>query len=490
MVPYEIRPSVQTITRKVSGSYYTPLKVARSLVDWAARRRSDLLLDPSCGDGAFLGFHRRVFGVERDAEAIAEAGARNPWARLHHGDYFEWAESSHLRFDGAVGNPPFIRYQVFSGATRDRALSMCRSLGIEFTRLSSSWAPFLAVTASLLKRGGRMAFVVPAEIGHAPYARPLLRYLLDSFEHVQITAVREKMFPKLSEDCWLLRAEGFGQRADGLSMLALDRFEPGEEDQVGDWISRSDLEQWGWRLRPFLLSRASREAYLLAISAGGALRLGDVARVSIGYVTGDNDFFHLRPSQAARLGVEARELHPTVRNGRVLDGSAVTMRTVRSWQDRDEPMMLLRLEKATRPSRGVLEYINSEAGQRARMTYKCRTRDPWYVVPDVRVPDAFLTYMSGTSPSLVANQAGCACTNSVHAVHLRESFTLGWLLDRWKSPITLLSCELEGHPLGGGMLKLEPREAAQIVLVPRCHGLGVGAVLDGISRLRRWRHHD
>jgi adenine-specific DNA-methyltransferase len=32
--------------------------------------------------------------------------------------------------------------------------------------------------------------------------------------------------------------------------------------------------------------------------------------------------------------------------------------------------------------------------------------------------------------------------------------------------VVALSCKLEGHPLGGGMLKLEPREAAQVLLPP------------------------
>jgi hypothetical protein len=35
---------------------------------------------------------------------------------------------------------------------------------------------------------------------------------------------------------------------------------------------------------------------------------------------------------------------------------------------------------------------------------------------------------------------------------------------RLGSPFVQLSCEIEGHPLGGGMLKLEPREASQIAL--------------------------
>jgi adenine-specific DNA-methyltransferase len=30
--------------------------------------------------------------------------------------------------------------------------------------------------------------------------------------------------------------------------------------------------------------------------------------------------------------------------------------------------------------------------------------------------------------------------------------------------MTALSCEIEGHPLGGGMLKIEPGEAARLLL--------------------------
>jgi hypothetical protein len=111
---------------------------------------------------------------------------------------FTWARNTNERFECATGNPPFIRYQMFKGAVREAALKLCADIGAEFTGLTSSWAPFLAVTASLLKPGGRMGFVVPAEIGHAPYASPFLEYLVEKFSLVQVVAVRRKLFPDLS----------------------------------------------------------------------------------------------------------------------------------------------------------------------------------------------------------------------------------------------------------------------------------------------------
>lgn len=119
-------------------------------------------------------------------------------------------------------------------------------------------------------------------------------------------------------------------------------------------------------------------------------------------------------------------------------------------------------------------------------------RSPWYTVPDVRVPDAFLGYMSGRSPGLVANYANCACANSVHTVHLTKGISTTDLLQRWSHILVTLSCELEGHPLGGGMLKLEPREAARVILpasdleISKDH---TRLIEEGVSILRGWRNY-
>lgn len=209
--------------RKRNGAYYTPEAVAAMLVRSAVRSPSDLLLDPPCGDGRFLAQHGNSVGVERDAQAAVAAGRRAPKARLCNDEFFAWAERARRageRFDCAAGNPPFIRYQRFSSDVRRRALAMCMELGVRFSGLSASWAPFLVVAASLLRAGGRMAFVVPAAIGHAPYAGPLLEYLVARFRKVCIVVVRRKLFPRLSEDCWLLFADGFGGATSEIGVAA------------------------------------------------------------------------------------------------------------------------------------------------------------------------------------------------------------------------------------------------------------------------------
>jgi hypothetical protein len=117
----------------------------------------------------------------------------------------------------------------------------------------------------------------------------------------------------------------------------------------------------------------------------------------------------------------------------------------------------------------VLEYLREGERNGTPKSYKCRTRDPWYCVPHVKVPHAFLTYMNGDRAKLVANVHHAVAPNTLHCVRLKEERLLEplALALSWYNSLTTLSCEVEGHSLGGGMLKLEPGEASR-VLIPTC----------------------
>jgi hypothetical protein len=424
--------------------------------------------------------------------AIAAARLVAPGARLVAAEFFAWSADAGERFDAVVGNPPFLRYQRFSGEARAAALAACERAGVSLSALSSSWAPFVVAAADLLRPGGDLAMVVPAEIGHAVYARPVLAHLLDSFESVRVIAIRERLFPHLSEDCWLLHCAGFGGRAEALALEPRVQLTRAASDPAIRRVSRADLARWGGRLRPFLMPRAARALYQDLAEQPEVARLGARARLGIGYVTGANDFFHLRPSQVAALGVPDALLKVAVRSNRSLPNTDLTAALTAEWIGRDDPVLLLALGRDAEPPAPVRAYLESAAGVEARGGYKCRNRSPWWSVPDVRVPDGFLTVMSGAGPRLVANSARAVCTNSVHAVFAEPGVTIPALVAAWDNPLTALSCEVEGHPLGGGMLKVEPREARQLLL-PGAIDLDPAdraALRAGAVTMKRWRHQD
>ncbi|HEV2747583.1 MAG TPA: class I SAM-dependent methyltransferase [Allosphingosinicella sp.] len=119
--------------QKLSGAYFTPEPLAEALACWAVRGDGDRLLDPSCGDGRFIAAHPNSVGIEQNPASAQQAIARAPWALVHEGDFFQWAEATKERFECCAGNPPFIRYQHFTGAVRKRALELCARAGAEFS---------------------------------------------------------------------------------------------------------------------------------------------------------------------------------------------------------------------------------------------------------------------------------------------------------------------------------------------------------------------
>src|SRR5574341_1236633 len=94
-------------------------------------------------------------------------------------------------------------------------------------------------------------------------------------------------------------------------------------------------------------------------------------------------------------------------------------------------------------------------------------RDRRYSVPHVYVGDAFLSYMSGNVPRLVANVAGVVASNTLHLVNLHggSGISAEVLSTLWYTSFTMMSTEIEGHAMGGGMLKLEPSEAERVKVV-------------------------
>jgi len=480
------------LKQKNLGAYYTPPTVVSSLVSWATDGSQNArVLDPSCGDGRFIDGLAQAVGIDVDPEAVATARSRTNGPSIIHADFFEWATTSASRFEAVVGNPPFIRYQRFAGTRRSRALEYCSSMGVSISGLTSSWAPFIVGAASLLENGGRLAFVVPAEISHAVYARPVLEFLLRSFEHVEILAIRDKLFEQLSEDCWLLRASGRGGSCATLTFRLADRFIGDKTEWMTQTIPTRDLARESYRLRSYLLPPHVRALYQDLKQSLHVRRIGEFASLGIGYVTGANDFFHLRPSEAKEYGIPESLLRPAVRSNRDLARSDITPDVVVNWRDEDRAILLLDLNGVDVLPSGVRRYLQTPAGEAARESYKCRNRNPWYCVPDIRVPDAFLSIMSTTGPRLVANSAGCVCSNSILALTLTDGIDASQLISVWKHPLTQLACEVEGHHLGGGMLKVEPVEARSIV-VPLGGEALAGShrplLEDGIRRMREWRN--
>ena len=502
---------------KAMGAFYTDAAVADFLVWWAVRCPSETVLDPSFGEGVFLRSASKrltnlggraatkIFGVEIDADVHARVSrdlAEDYAVRRAHllrADFFDVRSDSLEPVDAVVGNPPFIRYQRFTGNSRDKALDCARRAGVSLSSLSSSWAPFVIHSIELLKAGGRLAMVLPIEIGYAGYALPVLAHLAKTFSRVTFLTFRKRLFPNLSEDTLLMLAEVKGSGPaeffwrDLAGPSALEDL-LGQSDYDMPSVRRLDgeaLAEGRQRLTECFVPRKALELYRRLTDLAAVKRLGQLADVGIGYVTGANDFFHLDPESAKRWHIPVGYLRPAVRRGRAFLGLRFTNMDWREACANGDAGYLLLVESDSALPKSLANYLKIGEEKGIPAAYKCRARSPWYRVPHVYLPDAFLSYMSGFMPRLVANDAEAVAPNTLHIVRLfaDSSVTNDALAALWQTSLTRLSAEIEGHAMGGGMLKLEPTEAQRVALAalgkPNGKLRQLAAELDDLLRMGR-----
>ena len=484
--------------QKTLGAFYTADPVARFLVRWAVRNADDVVLDPSCGDGVFLQAASehildlgnpcpRIWGVDVAADALRTSQMRSPESRLLERDFFSLRPGDIPLVTAIVGNPPFIRYQTFSGKQRADALRCASAAGVGLPQLCSSWAPYVVHAATFLRQGGRLGMVAPAELVHAQYAREVLRFLLRRFGRITVRMFQQKMFKGLSEDTVLLLCENFGEPCGWFSITPATCIEDARSDERHTIpVDIEAIRSGRHRLTRYLLPSKARHLYEGMAAEKGVTRLGDSADVGIGYVTGCNSFFHLTTSEARTWRVPPGYLAPAVLSLGDFQGTVFRRSDWERLVESGCKTHLLRIP-AVQPDKlptGLSRYVFLGREQKVAEHFKCRVREPWYSVPHVRIGDAFLSYMSGSSPKLVRNGAGFVAPNTLHVVRFTKGSQWAPFVAGWYSSLTRLSCEIEGHALGGGMLKLEPSEAESVLVALPYPKDTVGLVkeLDGSLR--------
>lgn len=478
LVPVPIPETDTAELRKARGAFFTPPAVAEYITRWAVRTATDAVLEPSCGEAAFLlaaheqlstlqtdGFRCRgqLAGVElhpASARAarnvLAAAGAT---AEIRERDFFSVDPSP--SYDAVIGNPPYVRYQEFSGASRSAARRAAMRAGVNLTALASSWAAFTVHSALFLKPEGRLGLVLPAELLSVNYAAQVREFLMRRFGRVRLVLFTERVFPGVQEEVLLLCAEGSGG-TDHCELVqvqnAADLASPSGGAGVGaTWTPVSVSGKWTSALLP----PAAAETYRAVAADARFATLHAWGETTLGIVTGANRYFALSPQAADELGISCTELLPLSPPGsRHLRGLSFTSTLRETLGKNGAPTLLFR--PGGDPSPAARRYITKGEAGGVHAAYKCRVRTPWWRVPYLAPADLFLTYMNADTPRLTTNTAKVHHLNSVHGLYLHPAHRRAgarFLPLASLNSATLLGAEIVGRAYGGGMLKIEPREA-------------------------------
>ena len=458
--------------RKVRGAFFTPDAITAYLAQWAVRSADDRIFEPSAGDAAFLVAvtHRlrelgaaepEVDGVEiHPASAatarrrVTEAGGR---ARIRTADFF--GVDPRPEYAAVIGNPPYIRYQDFRGQARAQSRRAALKAGVTLSGLASSWAAFTVHAALFLRPGGRMALVLPAELLSVNYAAAVRKFLFDRFASVELVMFDEQVFPEAEADVVLLLADGFDGGPSGHAVIHRARNAESLTSELvqRNWSPRDPADKW----ISGLIGNGPVDALHALHTAGDFTLLEHWADTTLGMVTGNNGYFALSPARVRELGLRPADVLPLSPPGSAhLRGLTLSADQLTRLGEDGKSIHLFRPTGAL--SAAAKRYVEAGRAAGAHLAYKCRVREPWYLVPLVEPADLLLTCMNADTPRLVTNRAKAHHLNSVHGVYLRDGLSG---LGRDLLPLaalnsaTLLHAEMVGRSYGGGILKIEPREA-------------------------------
>jgi adenine-specific DNA methylase len=461
------------------------------------RTATDLVLEPSAGDGNFVvaiaqrlreldcsisDIYRQVKSVEIDAEEARRANRRLASAlggadvkTTVCSDFFEWLERyPGQQFDAVVGNPPFIRYQNFPEPSRSTAMAMLVRLGFRPNRLTNIWVPFVVGATAALAENGRMALVLPAELLQVSYAAQLRSFLVDSFRSIEVVACNEMLFEKAEQEVVVLLAEGKATHPSAENECSIDfreaeNFEElmalgttSSKTRTAAKLVRHDSEKW---LKYFLssreitLMRRLRETEEVTVLA----RHGSV---DVGVVTGENGFFVVTREQAEEHGLDPHCRRLAARSAH-LRGAIFTPEEWESLANDGQRVHLFTVDRKSNVPvlPATAQYIRAGERQSCHKGYKCSIREPWYSVPAVWAPDCFLFRQIYDFPRVVLNRAAAVSTDTIHRLSCKSDPLR--LAENTYTHLTAASAEIEGRSYGGGVLELEPTEAERLLLPRR-----------------------
>lgn len=462
----EFKVKAKPDENKLRGGFYTPKTVAEFITNWVLQKPGSYL-EPSCGDGAILKFMTNRNGYQVTAIELDETEAKKASERTKspvlNVDFFDWLTPDiYESFDGVVGNPPYIRFGNWAGPSRSKAMKILEQEGIKPNRLTNAWMPFVVSSLLSVKKSGRVALVVPAELLQVSYASALRSYLIDNCSNIKIISFKELIFPGIQQEVVILMLTRENGPANIQTFEVASAVELNQIDLRSEASIRGELHD-GEKWTKYYLDSSSIKILRNLRTSGMFTKFGDYAEVQVGVVTGCNDFFCLSKSDA-----ENRELLkytiPVITRSNQLKGLRIDTKLFKKLESSSGRSRLLNLsnfEFSELPP-SVVSYIRAGEKEELHKGYKCSIRADWWKVPSIWIPDGFMLRQIHKYPRIFVNEANATCTDTVHRIRITGNFSIKALSVASLNSATLTWGELFGRSYGGGVLELEPSEARSL----------------------------
>ena len=460
--------------QKLRGAYYTPPAIASFILHWGINGSTDAdILEPSCGDGVFLEQMARENMLFHHATAVEYEAAEAEKARaigLHdseviNADFHRFCLDTEQRFNLVVGNPPFIRYQYYDEGQQELAGEIFKKAGLKRSKLTNAWVTFVVGCSLLLKETGKMGFVIPSELLQVTYAQQLRKYLATSFNKINIISFENLVFEEIQQEVVLLLCERTGSGEHLIEHIevkdaeALQQLDPHRLKLPTKQID-FHADKWTY----YFLDKEELD-FLNKVRIDGMPKIGTYADVEVGITTGSNGYFTVPQGV-----VDMYQLHEYARPmvGRSVQVNSLCF-TKADWQQNlangaKANLLVFTPGAKENGNEGTKAYIENGEQQGINKGYKTSIRDDWYVIPSIKLSDAFFLRRNNLYPKFVLNDAQAYTTDTMHRVYIKDGVNRKAFVVSYYNSLSFAFAEILGRNFGGGVLELMPSEVEGVYL--------------------------
>lgn len=471
--------------QKRLGIYYTPYELSRVLSNWSILNVNDKVLEPSFGGCGFL---------SSSLERLKEVGAIHPKSNLFGVDIdpnaFDFLKSKikinkssrkfiqksfldvdekefNTKFSVILGNPPYVSYQNMDQKLRERCKQVSNRFNLPSIKRASLWMYFILHSLSLLKKTGKIAFVLPSSAVHTNYSGNAFSIISSLFESVRMIKIRKRIFTEqgTNEMAVVFLAENYlvNTKANNLKIFEVD-----DVLQLSYLLKlNNDPFEKRYEFSPY--SNIDEINYQSICKCSEVKEIQDFYNIKIGFVTGLKKFFIFNLAKQREYKLPNSAMRPVLSNTSLAKGIDYTYENHLSNKKKNAECLVFhpRVGYKSEKIKSYLEKLDEKYIDSVK-TFK--KRSDWFRPDDGNIPDAFMMYLCQSGHKIILNSAKVNSTNNVHRLYLKKELTQTQsrlIAISMLSSFSQLSCETLGREYGSGALKLEPSLAKLVnVLIP------------------------
>lgn len=453
------------------------------MVSYALASGAAHLFDPAVGAGAFFkaaksvasrqGRRIELLGTEIDPasqQQALEAGLSSKDLRgVEFRDFVMQPPKRH--FDAVVANPPYIRHHRLSSETKSFLRHFGESLiGRQLDGRAGYHVYFFLRALQKLSKGGRLAFIMSADVCEGVFANVLWRWVLDNYclDAVITFASEATPFPGVDTNpiVFMLRNE-----------------KPKEEFRWGKCLKPDTAALELWVSSDFktsepgtihACSRSITEGFATGLSRSPSEHvhagpvLGDFVRVLRGIATGANEFFYLTQERASELNIPIEWLIPAVGRTRDVQGDVLAPDMFRELQVNGRPTLLLSLDGTPVDAfpQSLRQYIRYGENLGLHKRALIASRNPWYKMEVRKAPPFLFAYLGRRNARFIRNLAGVVPLTGFLCLYTIRSDPdfVEKLWNVLRDPETIANLPSVGKSYGAGAIKVEPRALERLPL--------------------------